>query len=64
VKHLMKCEAVEEIVSCDNCGEKTRAWDWSGFHDRFCLECLARQSAEWDYDPRAGRADFEYDRNR
>jgi hypothetical protein len=44
-------------ISCDCCGDKTRAWDWSSNYDRFCLECLSGES-----DPRGDRADWEHDR--
>lgn len=64
VKHLMKCEAADDLISCDNCGDKTRAWDWTSGYDRFCLECLARQNSEWDFDPRADRGCHEYHQSR
>ena len=41
-------------IACDNCGCVTRAWDWTGDYDRFCLECLGGEA-----DPRADRGDFE-----
>jgi hypothetical protein len=56
MKH-MKCEAADDCISCDNCGDKTPAWDWSPGYDRFCLECLDKQE---DADPRADRGCHEY----
>jgi hypothetical protein len=62
--HKKATPIVEERISCDNCGDKTSAWDWTPGYDRFCLECLARQNDEWDYNPAADRGCHEYHQSR
>jgi hypothetical protein len=52
----VSAEYTADCIECDNCGDKTRAWDWSPHYDRFCLECLDGLE---DADPRADRGDFE-----
>lgn len=62
--HRFKCEAKDDCIACENCGERTSDWDWSASYDRFCLKCLAKAKDGWDYDPRADLGCHEFHQNR
>jgi hypothetical protein len=47
----------DQPIICDSCGEVTNDWDWSGFHHRFCQQCLDALDAE---DEAQNRGDYEY----
>jgi hypothetical protein len=48
-----------DCITCDNCGDKTRSWDYAPDYSKFCLECLAGLE---DPDDDNARADWEYER--